>query len=93
MDFRIERIRKGEFEIHEWDAVRSSIGRQRIIRLQHFPSGDDQLPPPPVQMNWEINVLPGSISFRVCETMTILPDERVRDFLERLEQRFRAGLG
>ena len=49
--------------------------------------------PPPVQMNWEINVLPGSISFRVCEIMTILPDERVRDFLERLEQRFRAGLG
>jgi len=42
---------------------------------------------------WKITELPVSISFRVGETMTILPDERVRDFSERLEQRFRAGLG
>lgn len=42
---------------------------------------------------WKLTELPVSISFRVGETMTILPDERVRDFSERLEDRFRAGLG
>lgn len=42
---------------------------------------------------WKIPHLPVSISFRVGETMNILPDERVRDFSERLEERFRVGLG
>ena len=42
---------------------------------------------------WKITELPVSVSFRVGETMTILPDERVRDFSERLEERFRHGLG
>lgn len=42
---------------------------------------------------WKITDLPVSITFRVGETMTILPDERVRDFSERLEERFRGGLG
>ena len=42
---------------------------------------------------WKITELPVCVSFRVCEAMTILPDERVRDFSERLEERFRAGLG
>lgn len=42
---------------------------------------------------WKPTDLPVSVSFRVGETMAILPDERVRDFSERLEERFRAGLG
>lgn len=42
---------------------------------------------------WKMPRLPISVSFRVGETMTILPNERVRDFSERLEERFRAGLG
>jgi 1-acyl-sn-glycerol-3-phosphate acyltransferase len=42
---------------------------------------------------WKLTELPVSVSFRVGETMTILPEERVRDFSERLEERFRVGLG
>jgi 1-acyl-sn-glycerol-3-phosphate acyltransferase len=42
---------------------------------------------------WKMPKLPVSISFRVGETMTIMPDERVRDFSERLEERVRKGLG
>lgn len=42
---------------------------------------------------WKMPLLPVSVSFRVGETMVVRPNERVRDFTERLEQCFRNGLG
>lgn len=41
---------------------------------------------------WKLPPLPVRVSFRVGEKMIARPDERVRDFSERLEERFREGL-
>jgi 1-acyl-sn-glycerol-3-phosphate acyltransferase len=42
---------------------------------------------------WRMPELPVSISIRVGEKLVIFPEERVREFSERLEGSFRAGLG
>jgi 1-acyl-sn-glycerol-3-phosphate acyltransferase len=42
---------------------------------------------------WKMPMPPISISIRVGEPISIMPDERVRDFSERLEERFRDELG
>jgi 1-acyl-sn-glycerol-3-phosphate acyltransferase len=42
---------------------------------------------------WKMPMPPISISIRVGEPISIMPDERVRDFSERLEERFREELG
>jgi len=42
---------------------------------------------------WRMPKFPISISIRVGEAISIMPDERVRDFSERLERRFRSELG
>lgn len=42
---------------------------------------------------WRMPELPVSVSIRVGEMVTILPEERVRDFSKRLEELFCKGLG
>lgn len=41
---------------------------------------------------WKMSIFPVSITFRLGELIKIDPGEGVRDFTERLEQRFRGGL-